>query len=282
MKMRAVRRALKAVLPYIVTAVVAVIVSAVVTAPAAWAASLRVAPIRIVLTPGHAVAAMTIGNAEDAEVAVQAEVFAWSQVDGKDVYEPTRDVLVNPTIFRVGAQAQQIIRVGLRVPAGEREKSYRIFLQQLPHQQPSGPAVAADRTPGVQIQTLLRIGVPIFVPQKAAPTSSRPLVQWGVERADASPVLTLAQTSTPAYRLNIRNGGNEHIQLTQIVLRHPNGDEFARKSLSQYVLAGQATALPMDLPSLAVGSAFSVEAQSDAAQPVPAVQLRMPDDPRSR
>ena len=262
MKTRALLRAL----PCLGTALAALIVVALVTATPASAGSLQVAPVRIVLTPGRSVAAMTIGNAEDAEVAVQAEVFSWSQVDGKDVYEPTRDVLVNPTIFRLAAQAQQIVRVGLRVPAGEREKSYRIFLQQLPRDK----AVPVDGTVGVQIQTLLRIGVPIFVPPTASPTAARRDVQWRVERSD------------PGHRLNVRNSGDEHIQLTQVVLRQDNGSEFARKSLSHYVLAGQATTLPMELPSLPAGSAFSVEVQSDAAQPLPAAQLRMPGDPTPR
>lgn len=278
MRTRAFLRAMAYVLPYVCTAVVALVVTVIVSAPAAWGGSLQVAPVRIVLTPGRAVAAMTIGNADDAEVAVQAEVFAWSQVDGKDVYEPTRDVLVNPTIFRLAAQAQQIVRVGLRVPAGERERSYRIFLQQLPRDR----AVPADGAAGGQVQTLLRIGVPIFVPPKVV----RREVQWRVERGDATPVppstLTRNSQLPSPYRLNFRNGGDEHIQLIQVVLRHGNGDEFARKSLSHYVLAGQATALPMDLPSLPAGSPFSVEVQSDAAQPLPPAQLRMPGEAPSR
>lgn len=233
-------------------------------APVARAGSLQVAPVRIVLTPARAVAAMTIGNAEDTEMAVQAEVFAWSQVDGKDVYEPTRDVLVNPTIFRLPGQGQQIVRVGLRVPADQREKSYRVFLQQLPRDQ----AVPADGATGIQLQTLLRIGVPIFVP----PVAARTQVQWQVERAEPGPV------AAPRYRLKLHNGGTEHIQLTQIVLRNERGGEIARQSLSQYVLAGQAAAPQMALPAFASASAFSIEVQSDAAQPLPAATLRVPAD----
>lgn len=237
-------------------------------ATSASAGSLQVAPVRIVLTPARAVAAMTIGNAEDAEMAVQAEVFAWSQVDGKDVYEPTRDVLVNPAIFRLGGQGQQIVRVGLRVPAGEREKSYRIFLQQLPRDQ----AVPADGNTGIRLQTLLRIGVPIFVP----PATARTQLQWQVERDDA------VATTAPRYRLKLHNGGTEHIQLTQIVLRDDKGIELARHSLSQYVLAGQAAAPQMALPAFVPASAFSVEVQSDAAQPLPAALLRVPADTEAR
>jgi fimbrial chaperone protein len=226
----------------------------------------------VVLTPGRTVAAMTIGNPEDTEVAVQAEVFAWSQVDGKDVYGPTRDVLVNPTIFRLAAQAQQIVRVGLRVPAGEQEKSYRIFLQQLPRDK----AVPAEGTVGVQIQTLLRIGVPIFVPPLAPPTPLRDAVQWRVERSDAG------EGRAPRLQLKVYNAGDEHIQLTRLVLRQDNGSELGSQWFSQYVLAGQATAVPMALPPLAAGSEFSVEAQSDAAEALPPTRLRVPAEASPR
>ena len=272
MKTRDLKRLLSHVAPYVFAAVVALIVAAVVTAPPAWAGSLQVAPVRVVLTPARAVAAMTIGNPEDTEVAVQAEVFAWSQVDGKDVYEPTRDVLVNPTIFRLAAQAQQIVRVGLRVAAGEREKSYRIFLQQLPRDR----AVPVDGTVGVQIQTLLRIGVPIFVPPIAAPKTSRQDVQWRVERSDAG------EGRAPLQQLKVYNAGDEHIQLTRLVLRQANGSELGSQSFSQYVLAGQATTVPMALPPLAAGSEFSVEAHSDAAEPLPATRLRVPTEASPR
>src|ERR1700710_2323679 len=76
-----------------------------------WPVTLQVAPLRVTLAPGHPVIAMTVGNGDDAQVAVQAEVFAWSQEDGKDVYRPTSDVLVNPAIFKLAPQGQQILRL---------------------------------------------------------------------------------------------------------------------------------------------------------------------------
>jgi fimbrial chaperone protein len=274
MKRTASARAARAVTAAVALAAAAL--SCIAAAPSAHAGSLQVAPVRVVLNQARPVAAMTIGNAEDAEVAVQAEVFAWSQVDGKDVYEPTRDVLVNPTIFRLAAQAQQIVRLGLRVPAGEREKSYRIFLQQLPRDRavPTGAAANGSGGTTVQIQTLLRIGVPIFVP----PPAARRDVRWRIESSDAGPAAAPSSPSAPRYRLKVKNDGDEHIQLTQVVLRHDDGSELRRKSLSHYVLAGQASTLPVELPPLAAGSTFNVEVQSDAAAPLPSARLRVPGE----
>ena len=112
-----------------------VLLPCVLAATGALATSLSVAPLRLVLTPERPVGSLTMGNSEDAEVAVQAEVLAWSQEDGRDVYQPTREVLVNPAIFRLPPGGRQIVRLGLQVPAEARERSYRVFLRQLPRDQ---------------------------------------------------------------------------------------------------------------------------------------------------
>ncbi|RZI93993.1 MAG: hypothetical protein EOP39_30875, partial [Rubrivivax sp.] len=61
----------------------------------AQAASMHVAPLRLDLGPQRPVASLIIGNPEQTEIAVQAEAVAWTQTDGKDVYTPTREVLIN-------------------------------------------------------------------------------------------------------------------------------------------------------------------------------------------
>ena len=59
--------------------------------------------------------------------------MSWSQVEGKDVYTATREVLANPPIFTVPAGGSQLVRIGLRrAPNTQRELTYRIFMQELP------------------------------------------------------------------------------------------------------------------------------------------------------
>src|SRR4051812_29604670 len=107
-------------------------------APAALAASMHVAPLRLDLGPQRPVASLVIGNPEQAEIAVQAETVAWTQEGGRDVYTPTRDVLINPSIFRIPAGGQQIVRVGLQVGTDSTERSYRVFVRQLPQERAPG------------------------------------------------------------------------------------------------------------------------------------------------
>jgi fimbrial chaperone protein len=224
------------------------------------AASLNVAPVRVQLTPARPIAALTLGNNDEAEVAVQAQVFAWSQENGQDVYAPTSEVLVNPAIFRIPPKGQQIVRLGLQVPAAEIERSYRIFLQQLPREQPP----SADAGGGARLQTLLRIGIPMFVP--ATPLRQHNL-QWRLEAASSphgGPVL------------HADNQGSEHVQLTRVVVRRAGGNDLASKTLSHYVLAGRSSSLPLQLPALAPDTVLHIEADSDTPSPLPTAVLSVP------
>lgn len=228
---------------------------------AAAQTSLSVAPLRIALTPARPVASLTMGNAEAAEVAVQAEVVHWSQDrEGNDIYEPTRDVLVNPAIFRLPAGGRQIVRLGLQVPAEARERSYRIFLRQLPRDQ----ALPQDGADGAKVQTLLRIGVPVFVPPAQPPQR---VLNWSLQAAPAG------------YRLVLDNQGSEHIQLTQLVVRREDGTELQRRSLSLYALAGQSVAVALELATLPPDTRLQIEATTDAPEPKSSATVRVPRAP---
>lgn len=248
-----------ALLPWVMAAVGA-------ASGAVQAASLYVAPVRVVLTPSRPVASLTLGSGEEeAEVAIQAEVMAWSQENGQDIYRPTREVLVNPSIFRLFPGAQQIVRLGLQVPAADTERSYRIFFQQLPRDQ----ALPRDGKGGAQLQTLLRLAVPIFVPPAGA---SRQDAQWRLRRASPS----LAMPGGAGHVLAIDNRGTDHLQLTQILVRREGGAELLRKSLSLYVLPGQSADVALDLPLLTPGSRLQIDAASDAPIALPAATVHIP------
>ena len=221
------------------------------------AASLSVAPLRIVLTPQRPVASLTMGNTDETqEVSVQAEVLAWSQEDGRDVYQPTREVLVNPSIFRLPPGGRQIVRLGLQVPAGAAERSYRVFLRQLPRDQ----ALATDGAGGAKLQTLLRIGVPIFVP----PLQLRQALQWRLQAGGTG-------EGGRNYRLMLDNQGSEHIQLTQLVVRREGGAELLRKSVSHYARAGQSAGIELELAALPPDTRLHIEAATDAPEPLSTV-----------
>lgn len=202
----------------------------------AHSTTLQIAPIRLTLTSQRPIAAMTIGNGDEQEIAVQAEVVEWLQENGTDVYRATQDVVANPLIFRIAAQSQQILRIGLRVPENSKERSYRIFLQQLP----LGQVSSRNGDIGATLQTLLRVGVPIFVP----PTVLTNSVEWHLRQGDST------ENGGSRHVLAINNNGSEHVQLTHVTIYSEQGRELVNKTLAHYVLAGQSSILPLDFPTM--------------------------------
>jgi fimbrial chaperone protein len=62
--------------------------------------SLQMSPVRAELTAAHPVEAIRVMNHGAEPSVVQLEPMAWSQRDGKDVYEPTRDIIATPRYSR--------------------------------------------------------------------------------------------------------------------------------------------------------------------------------------
>lgn len=247
-------------LPRTAAAIVLAMVMA--ACPDAGAVNIQIAPVRVVLQPGRPVASLTVTNDGASEIPMQAEVMSWSQKDGQNVYAPTREVLVNPAIFRIPANGRQIVRLGLQVGAlADAERSYRIFLRQLPRDK-ALPAGGAAEGGGAELQTLLQLVLPIFVPPSAP--AGAPSVAWRLDASDAAPALT------------VDNLGREHLQFTQITVRRPDGSELLRQRMSVYALPQQGVRLPVALPSLPPGTKLQFEAQTDSDVPLPPVFLQVP------
>jgi fimbrial chaperone protein len=183
------------------------------------AAEWNVDPVRVELSPQQQTAAIIVRNESDQPSSIQVQAVAWSQVDGKDVYTPTRELLVSPPIATIPPKSDQVIRVALRRAADPgKELSYRINLQELPHEQ-------ATESTGVQVA--LRIGLPVFV--QSAKGDAMPKMAWSV-----------ARVSDSQLKVKVSNQGNAHVQVSDFSL-HAAGaaDAVSSESASSYVLAGQ-------------------------------------------
>jgi fimbrial chaperone protein len=208
-------------------------------AAAAGAASFKLYPVRIVLSPAQPVQTMVIHNNGTEPVRAQLRVFAWSQAGGNDAFTETRDVLANPPIFEVPPGGDQIARFGLRTAPGPTEKSYRVFVQEVPSDRP--------RKAG-EIQTLLRISVPIFVPAPGAVGK----LEW-----------RLWPSGEKQATLAIRNLGGAHVELNRVELRR-NGKPIAAKDMSVYLLPGSARRLTFDVAtSPGAGETIALMARTD-------------------
>lgn len=126
-------------------------------------AILSIAPLRVEIAGTGAGATVRLTNASDHPLPVQARLFAWSQADGEDVYEPSSDLMVSPSITSIPAGQTQVVRILRKGAASAGEKRFRLAVDQLPD--------PASARPG-QALTRIRFTLPVFVDRdKAAPAA---------------------------------------------------------------------------------------------------------------
>lgn len=196
----------------------------------AAAAGVQISPTRVHLDGERRVVALTLENSSNREISFQTELSEWSQEAGENHYRSTSDVLVTPPIFTVPAGEQQILRIGLRRPPDrDEELAYRLFVQELPEATPEG---------FTGLQMVLRMGIPVFV--APARGSADHDLSWHLGHDDGGPP-----------RLEVRNRGNGHAQVTSLALHL--GDQRIEPGGMFYVLPGSRhyQPLPESLAGLA-------------------------------
>jgi fimbrial chaperone protein len=100
-------------------------------------------------------------DARGAGLPVQSRLFAWSQADGEDVYAPSSDLMISPSITSIPPGETQIVRVLRNGAASPGEKRYRLVVDQLPDPSAARAGAAEAR---------IRFTVPMFLDRtKSAP-----------------------------------------------------------------------------------------------------------------
>lgn len=185
--------------------------------PAASIAGLfSISPIRLDLDRQNKTDSITVSNDEaERKIEMQAKLVEWTQdAKGNDIYVESNDLVFFPRIFSIDKQDQRIVRVGLKVPATATEKSYRLFIEELPPPPEPGKQ-------GAQILFVLRFGVPVFVrPDKEQFAGS-------IEALEAAPA---------AATVIIRNSGNQNFQIQSLKVK--SGAGYEKEIVGGYVLAG--------------------------------------------
>ena len=204
-----------------------------------WGSTLSVTPIRLVLTPEAPLGTFTVINDGPIPSRAQLVMNAWSQVDGKDVLTPSREVLVNPTIFEVPANGRQLVRLGLHdKPAGGTEQSYRLVLREVP---------SAAQLRGGTVGVLLQVSVPLFVPVDGAAAK----LDWH------------AAVNGKELLLDIANKGNRHAQILHLKIVGPSGT-LVDSGGSTYVLPGGRGRIALKLANPPKpGDTLRIEARTD-------------------
>lgn len=175
-------------------------------APSEFGAGLAISPLRIEIDDAARGSTVMLTNTSERSLPVQSRLFAWSQADGEDVYAPSSDLMISPSITSIPPGETQIVRVLRSGAASPGEKRYRLIVDQLPDPSAARAGAAEAR---------IRFTVPMFLDRtKSAPAQ----LDWrigtnGIELANTGgatarilqlEVKTADGTSVPAERNTLR------------------------------------------------------------------------------
>lgn len=190
------------------------------------AATLSLIPLSIVLRSNPRIGTLTIKNENTERVTLQIQMTSWRQdAEGKDIYEPTTDLVFYPHILTIEGGKEGIVRMGYdHAGALRTERCYRLFAQELPIRKPGETVV----------KIAARIGIPVFV------TPSNPSSKVSI----AAPEIVQGR-----LRVRLTNSGNAHTRIQKVVITglDSKGDTaFSATQNGWYVLPGASRVFTFD------------------------------------
>jgi fimbrial chaperone protein len=184
----------------------------------ALASTFQVNPIRIYLSQRSSSQLLTIKNDSAERIRFQVSVFAWDQAsDGEMILTPTEDVIFYPNLLTAEPNEERKIRVGVNSSFSGSEKSYRIFVEEL-------PSAETKEQNGVRILT--KMGIPVFV----QPAKLNPLGK-----------INTLNVTKGQFSFTLNNSGNSHFfpRTVAVLGKNGRGEVVLNGQLQPwYILAG--------------------------------------------
>lgn len=188
----------------------------------------RVAPIRLELGSDTRSGVISVLNEGTGRFQVQMRAFLWEQdADGKDLLTETNDLIFFPKIMIFEKPEERILRAGIKIPATTKEKTYRLFIEEIPE---------PKKAEGTSIAVAIRFGVPIFV---------KPL------KEDPKGEIARLELVKGECRVTVKNSGNVHFILNSVNIRGVDSqgrETYTGKLDGWYLLSGASRVYKMAIP----------------------------------
>jgi fimbrial chaperone protein len=191
-------------------------------------ADLFVSPVKLFFGVQQKTTIITVKNNSDQTLSLQINTYSWVQdEEAKDQYSTTQDIILFPKMLSLKSGEERIIRVGVNVPPGMKEKTYRIFLEELP--QPL-------QTEGNVIKTILKIGIPVFI-SPVKPEEMGEIEKMELSKGDLS--------------FTVKNKGNVHLVIQSVKVKGvdvSNTSVFQSEVEGRYLLEGRSRIFSFNIP----------------------------------
>jgi len=209
-------------------------------------AEFRVTPIKLIFDQQFKNGLITVINEGDDLIQMEIKASEWTQDSkGKDLYKDTSDLIFFPKILKIAKGKQRVVRAGVKTPAISSEKTYRLFIRELPQ--------AVKESQGAQVRFSVQFALPIF---------SKPI------KEEIKGEITNLSFGNGRLAFNVHNPGNTHFRINSIIIRgfDSNGVKNFSKLIDGWYLLAEATRPYNTSISQEICedvSKFSVEVKSD-------------------
>ncbi|MFZ0889693.1 MAG: fimbria/pilus periplasmic chaperone [Candidatus Binataceae bacterium] len=195
----------------------------------ASAATFSIDPVQVYLSGRDTSQTLTLHYDGTGPSRFQVAAYAWDQsADGAEVLTPTKDIFFFPVLLTMKPGEEHKLRVSRAVLPAIAEKTYRLYIEQLPP-----PQVASKPA---EVRFVTRMSLPVFV---------EPVNGSAQGKIDN---ITLANGK---LSLSIENTGNVHLKANtiRVIGRSDAEQPFTRQTSGWYVLAGERRDYQLDIPA---------------------------------
>ena len=222
-------------------------------AGAAKAATFSVDPIIVNLERTNSSVSIAVTNQTTQKLRLQVTGFAWSQSRSGELELAKTDQLVYfPQLLSLDPGETKRVRVGVTMPQGPLEKTFRVFMEELPSLQsvlaPKGRA---------QVTLRLKVGIPVFLRPAGSPVVSGAVRDGSVQKG--------------ALNFDVANTGNTHFSIQSVLVtgKTSSGAQLFSQSISGwYVLAGSTRhfVVPISAARCTALQSMTVQVRTDAGR----------------
>jgi fimbrial chaperone protein len=118
-------------------------------------ASFTITPVKLKINKDEKIAAVTIKNDSNEVKNFQLIVYKVENIDGKETYKETKDLVVTPVMFKIQPGKSQLVRVAIKNKMySVQENAYTLSVKELPHKM---------NKEGANVQLVTEFKIPVSV-----------------------------------------------------------------------------------------------------------------------